>query len=269
MPPQELVRKAVQNELKAAKTEGINHMYRSRKETPRGSQTRLYCETRDAMVGLTIANNDQPLTPEQVKAEEARLDSYTRNPDELRKKRQQEQEDADRVTRIMRAIPDAFLFEYDGTEPGTATVGKQGDELVRLRFRPNPHYVPPSRVEQVLSGMQGMLLIDTNAYRIARIDGTLAKEVAFGWGILGHLDKGGHFLVEQSDIGDGSWDTRRMSLSFTGKILLFKHLDIKSTEVTSDYRQVPRDLTFAQGVEMLKKHLQELAENQVGVKNQK
>src|SRR5215469_12736590 len=142
MPPQELVRKAVQNELKAAKTEGINHMYRSRKETPRGSQTRLYCETRDAMVGLTIANNDQPLTPEQVKAEEARLDSYTRNPDELRKKRQQEQEDADRVTRIMRAIPDAFLFEYDGTEPGTATVGKQGDELVRLRFRPNPHYVP-------------------------------------------------------------------------------------------------------------------------------
>ena len=269
IPAKELVRKAVQNELRSAQTEGINHMYRSRKETPRGSQTRLYCETRDAMVGMTIANNDQPLTPEQVKAEEARLDSYIHNPDELRKKHQQEQEDADRVMRIVRALPDAFLYEYDGTEPGTATVGKQGDELARLRFRPNPHYEPPSRVEQVLSGMQGVLLIDTNAYRIAKIDGTLAKEVAFGWGILGHLDKGGHFLVEQSDIGEGSWDTRRMSLAFTGKILLFKHLDIRSTEVTSDYRPVPRDLTFAQGVEMLKKHLQELAENQPGIKNQK
>jgi hypothetical protein len=269
MPPQELVRRVVHNELGAAGSEGSNHMFRSRKETPRGSQTRLYCETRDAMVGMTIANNDQPLTPEQMKAEQDRLDSYLRNPDELRKKRQQEQEDADRVTRIVRAMPDAFLFEYDGSEPGTATVGKQGDELARLRFRPNPHYEPPSRVEQVLSGMEGTMLIDTNAYRIARIDGRLAKEVAFGWGILGHLDKGGHFLVEQADVGDGSWDTRRISLAFTGKILLFKHLDIKSTEVTSNYRPVPRNLSFAQGVELLKKHLQELAENHLGTPNQK
>ena len=109
--------------------------------------------------------------------------------------------------------------------------------------------------------MQGFVLIDSEARRIARIDGTLFKEVGFGWGILGHLDKGGHFLVEQRDVGDGSWDISRMSLSFTGKILLFKSIAIKSDEVFSDFRRVPADTTFAQGVEMLKAEEAKLAEN--------
>jgi len=58
--------------------------------------------------------------------------------------------------------------------------------------------------------------------------------VGFGWGILGHLDRGGRFLVEQGDVGDGSWDIQRMGLMFTEKLLFFKRIDIKSTESFSD-----------------------------------
>jgi hypothetical protein len=174
------------------------------------------------------------------------------NPEQLSRKHTQEQESAERTLRIVKALPDAFLFDYDGEQQGAADLGKEGARLVRLKFRPDPAYRPPSHVEDVLTGMQGFLLIDSAARRIARIDGTLFKEVGFGWGILGHLDKGGHFLVEQRDVGDGSWDVSRMSLSFTGKILLFKSIAIKSEEVFSDFRRVPATTTFAQGVEMLK-----------------
>ena len=52
-----------------------------------------------------------------------------------------------------------------------------------------------------------------------------------------------------------------MSLSFTGKILLFKSIAIKSDEVFSDFRRVPADTTFVQGVEMLKAEQAKLAEN--------
>jgi hypothetical protein len=158
-------------------------------------------------------------------------------------------------------MPDAFLYEYDSTEAGKPGLGKVGTELVRLKFRPNPKYEPPSHTEQVLAGMEGMLLIDPTSYRIARIDGTLFKEVGFGWGILGHLDKGGRFLVEQADVGDGTWDIQRMTLSFTGKILFFKKIDIKSTETLTDFHPVPRGLSFAQGVEILKKQESVLAED--------
>ncbi len=262
IPPAELVRTTVQNEVKASQTPSAKHMFVSVKETPRGSQTKLYCETREAMAGMAIAYDRKPLTAQQRQAEEARLDQIANDPAELAKKRQREKEDADRVRRIVRAMPDAFLFEYDGTEPGKSGVGRPGDELVRLKFRPNPSYEPPSRVEQVLTGMEGTLLIDANRRRIARIDGTLFKDVGFGWGILGHLDKGGHFLVEQSDVGDGAWDMARMSLALTGKILIFKRLDFRSTETYSDFRPVPDDLTFAQGVELLKKQEATLADNQ-------
>lgn len=262
LPPAELVRLTVQNEVKATQDPSARHMFVSLKETPRGSQTKLYCETKDAMAGMAIAYDRKPLTAQQRQAEEARLDQLANDPAELARKRAREKEDADRIGRIVRAMPDAFLYEYDGTEPGKPGTGKEGDELIRLKFRPNPKYDPPSRVEQVLTGMQGLLLIDANQRRIARIDGTLFREVGFGWGILGHLDKGGHFLVEQSDVGDGTWDMARMSLAVTGKILLFKRLDIKSTETYSDFRSVPSSLTFTQGVELLKKQEATLAENQ-------
>jgi hypothetical protein len=262
IPANDLVRATVQNEIKASDNPPARHMFASLKETANGSQTKLFCETKDAMAGMAIAFDGKPLTAQQHQAEEARLEQLMRSPAELAKKRQREKEDAERVTRIVRAMPDAFLFEYAGTERGQRGLGRDGDELIRLNFRPNPRYEPPSKVEQVLTGMQGYLLVDANKRRIARIDGTLFKEVSFGWGILGHLDKGGHFLVEQGDVGDGSWDMQRMGLTFTGKILLFKRLDIRSTEAFSDFRSVPLGLTFAQGVDLLKKEQATLAENQ-------
>jgi hypothetical protein len=258
--PTELVRSAVANEVAAANNNSIKHMFRSRKQTPQGSQTRLYVETQSAMAGMTIAYNDQPLTPEQMQREENHLAGLVSDPEQLSRKHSQEQQTAERTLRIVKALPDAFLYDYDGDERGAADLGKEGQQLVRLKFRPNPAYQSPSRVEQVLDGMQGFVLIDPAARRIARIDGTLFKEVGFGWGILGHLDKGGHFLVEQRDVGDGSWDTSRMSLNFTGKILFFKGISIKSEEVFSDFRRVPADTTFAQGVEMLKAEKAKLAE---------
>jgi hypothetical protein len=154
--------------------------------------------------------------------------------------------------RIVRAIPDAFLFQYAGEEQPSPGVGRPGHPLVKLTFHPNPSYQPPSRVEQVLTGMQGFVLIDPESPRLATIDGTLFREVGFGWGILGHLDRGGHFLVQQQVSGD-AWAVSRMSLKFTGKILFFKSLAIDSNEVFSGFQRVAIDLTFAQALELLRK----------------
>lgn len=258
--PVELVRQTVQNEI-AASNDSAKFMFLDRKQTPHGSQTKLVVETTQATAGILVAVNDKPLAVEQRQAEEARMQRLVNNPEELRKKQRSEREDNERINRIMRALPDAFLHEVDGTEIGRPGVGRAGDELVRLRFRPNPKYSPPSHIEQVLTGMHGYMLIDANKHRIARIDGILMKDVSFGWGILGHLDKGGHFLVEQGDVGDGNWEITRMDLAFTGKELFFKSVNINSNEVFSDFRPVPSDLTFAKGVELLKKEEAELAEN--------
>ncbi len=261
--PGELVRVTVANEVEAANHPNALHMFRSRRQTPKGSQTRLYVETQDALAAMLIAVDDHPLSAQQQQGEINHLAGLINNPDQLRKKRAREKEDEERTLRIVKALPDAFRYEYAGAESGEAGLGVSGGQLVKLKFRPNPEYSPPSRVEQVLEGMQGELLIDKAARRIARMDGTLFREVTFGWGIIGHLDKGGHFLVQQADLGlgDGAWGITEIKLNMTGKILLFKGLKMESDEVLSDFRKMPENLTFAQGVEMLKTEQDKLAHN--------
>ena len=253
--PANLVRRAVQNEVRQNADEHAHFMFKDQRRTARTWQTKLIVETRDAAAGMIIEQDGHPLIPQQQQAEDARLQNYLRNPEELARKRRQEQEDAERTMKIVKALPDAFLYEADGTESGSAGVGKSGAPLVRLKFRPNPNYDPPSREEQVLTGMQGHVLIDTAANRLAEIDAALEEQVAFGWGILGHLDRGGHFLVQQANVNNHEWELTRMELSFTGKIFLFKTLAIHSSDVFSHFHPVPADLTFAQGVELLHKEL--------------
>jgi hypothetical protein len=252
--PSELVRVTVANELAAANHPEVHHLFCSRRQTPKGSQTRIYVETSDAIAGMLVAANNRPLNPAQQKAETDRLASLINNPDQLRRKAAREKEDEDRSLRIVKALPYAFLYEYAGTENSAPGLGRPGDTLVKLSFKPNPNYNPPTHVEQVLTGMKGELLIDTQTCRLARIDGTLFQDVTFGWGILGHLNQGGHFRVQQADLGlgDGDWGITEMNLNMTGKILMFKSLSIVSDEVLTDFHRLPNKLTFAQGVEILK-----------------
>ena len=243
---QEMVRRAVANEINS-NHDDVSLMFRVRRQGPKGVQTREYVETAQGTAGMLVAMNDQPLNAAQRQQEFARLDQLLQNPAELQRKQKQQKEDSDRVDRMVKCLPDAFHYEYEGTEE------VNGLKLVRLRFEPNPDFDPPSREQQVFTGMDGFLLIEPHQARIARIDGTLFKDVGFGWGILGHLDRGGRFVVVQAPVANGYWTTVHMQLSFTGKALFFKSINIQTTEDSSDFRRVPGHLTFAQGVELLKK----------------
>jgi hypothetical protein len=239
-------------------------MFLTRKQTTHFSSLKLYVQTHDAVAGRVIAYNGQPLTPQQRQEEDARNERFIKNPAEMRAKQKEERDNRDRINKILKALPDAFLYEYDGFEPGTATYGHKGSELLRLKFRPNPDYDPPSRVEQVLTGMAGTALVDIKKQRMARMEGVLVKDVSFGWGFLGHLDKGGSIILEQANVGGDDWIMDRISISLTGKILLVKNIRYNQTESSTDFHKVPEDLTFEQGLALLKKQEEKiLAENKI------
>jgi hypothetical protein len=259
--PTELVRQTVQNEIRS-NNGNARFMYQDQKQTLQGSQISLIVETAQGSAEMLLTENGKPLPPQKRQAEEARLEGLAHNPAELRKKQKADREDSEHTNRIIKALPDAFIFEPDGTEIGREGIGHPGDQLVRLKFSPNPKYSAPSHTEQVLTGMSGYVLIDASRKRIAKMDGKLFKDVGFGWGILGRLDPGGQFIVQQGTVKDNDWEVTRMDLSFTGKVLMFKKLVIKSDECFTDFRPAPSDLSFAQAVELLKKQGSEIAENQ-------
>ena len=259
--PQELVRATVANEVAAANNRAVKFMFCSRKQTPKGAQDRVYAEANEAVASLAVSASDHPLNPQQQRAESDKLAQVASDPSALHRKQEHENQELEHTLRIVKALPDAFSYEYVGTENGEPGLGKSGGQLVKLHFKPNPSYSPPSTVEQVLQGMEGDVLIDPVAHRLARIDGALYKEVAFGWGIFGRLDKGGSFRVQQADAGDGNWVVTQMNLRMTGKILMVKSLNLMSDEVFSNFRRLPEDLPFARAVEMLKTEQEKLAQN--------
>ena len=255
VPAQELVRRAIANEEEASQ-QHVRLLYRLRTETPKaGAITKELVETNEGVVARLIAVSDKPPTAEQRQTDDERLQKLASDPQTRTAKRKQQKEDEERTTRMVRALPDAFLYEYDGFEPG-----KNGQQLIRLKFKPNPKYEAPNRELQVYYGMEGSMLIDPTEERLVKIQARLFKGVNFGWGILGHLDPGGQFEVEQSRVGGDRWEVTDMRLRFTGKVLLFKSLNINEHETAFDYRRAPDDLNFAQGIELLKKQPEYLAE---------
>lgn len=248
MSAQELVRRTVDHELKASNDESTHYMFKDRRQTPDGSKTKMMVETKQGTVAYLIAVNDRPLTSAERQQEDQRLQGLLSNPEEQNRKKKAQQADSDRVSRMFRELPNAFIYKYNGLVPG-----KNGHAWVSLTFEPNPKYDPPSRETSVFRAMSGNMTIDPKVERLAKIEATLFKDVNFGWGILGHLDKGGHFIVEQANIGDSRWEPTYMNIQFTGKALLFKTINLRQIESSSDYTRVPNDLTLAQGVDILKR----------------
>ncbi len=252
--PRQFVRDAVYNELHAH-SNGQHFMWKDVEKKVKATTTKLMVETSQGVISRLVALNGRPLNAQERAQDDARVNRLLSDPSALHKKQQQQKEDEEHANRVLASIPDAFNFKFLGLEDG------QSGKLVHYAFEPDPNFNPPNHESKVLQGMKGDLFIDANAKRIAKLDGTLVEQVEFGWGILGHLDKGGRFVIEQTNIGGNRWDTTRSYLHFTGKVLMMKSLNIQEDETMSDFQPVKPDLTIAQGIELMKKTDDTVAEN--------
>lgn len=241
--PGELVRAAIQNQLNDSSRP---HLFTWKERKYRGQYTQVehLVETPNGTVSRVMLIDDKPLSAAQQREEQERIRKML-DPAQMRRKRKEQQEDDQRTNKMLAAIPDAFDFQY--LDSSTAP---NGHNLVRIKFSPRPGFDPPSREIMVFTGMRGEVVVDETAQRLAKIDGTLFKDVNFGWGILGRLYKGGRFVVEQSEVTPTHWDTTKMILHFDGKALFFKSIHIDDNETSWDFQPVP-PMSVEQAVEFL------------------
>ena len=250
---QDLVRKVIARELEAEE-KPARYIYRLRREGPGGSWIRDIVDTRDGLVSRLVALNGQPLTAEERAQDDRRLEKLLANHEEQRKRQQRQKQDAEQTRRLLRVLPDAFLYDYDGAEPGPH------GELLRLKFRRNPKFDPPSRETVIYKGMEGTMVVEPRDLRVVRIDASLVQDATLGWGLLARLNKGGRFTLEQSLLPDGNLVTTGMTLDFTGKAFLFKTIRIKQKQSISNFRPAPIGLSLAEGIELLRKQDSPVAE---------
>ena len=237
------VRQTLQRELDAQKNDHTHWRYRFHREDEKGTQDRDVIDAKEGQIARTLLINGQPLSAEQRANDDARMRKLVDDPSERAKRAKREKEDEDKLMTMFKAIPDAFVFKYDGEENGQ----------VRLTFSPAPHYDPPTRELQVFRSLSGKMWIDHAAGRMARMDGTLFEDVTFGWGLLGRLNKGGTFSVVQSDVGHGHWDIIALDVTMSGHAIVFKSINVKQKQRVTDFQRMNDNLTIAEAYQMLVK----------------
>ncbi|MGA2651332.1 MAG: hypothetical protein ABSF28_12445 [Terracidiphilus sp.] len=242
---QALVARALATELRTAQDVSHPMRYRLRKSSPRLTSTKEIVETKDGDVARLVSLFDKPLSQTDEQTEEARLNVLYNDPSLQRHRKQGEEGDMAIVLRLLRMLPDAFLYTYAGSTAGPAGI------VHKFAFRPKPNFEPPDFETQALTTMTGVLSIDAAQERVTRLEGHLEQDTDYGWGVLGKLDKGGSVVIEQADVGGQQWRIARFQMKMDLRIL-FKTKNIDTTEEMTQYTPVPANIDYRKAIELLR-----------------
>jgi hypothetical protein len=241
MSADELVRRVVANETQLVDSDHSHWIYRQH-HVEDGKDTLKECvDTDQGALCRLIAEGGHPLSQSEQAKEKERLAELVKNPERQRKLQEARKKDGDQALKMLKMLPNAFHYEYAGTE---------GD-LVKLKFVPNPQFTPPDRESRVFHAMVGFMWVDRDAKRLVELSGKLTRDVDFGFGLLGHLYRGGTFQVKRADVGDGHWETTLLDVKIRGKALFFKTINADQRETTDNFAKAPGKLTMAEGMKML------------------
>jgi hypothetical protein len=243
--PHALVQAAIDNELKNSYGHRPPARYLLRKKTRNTDTTKEIVETSQGGVARLVAIHNQPLNATQIQAELQRLQELASDPAAQQHRHHNEERDAERITSVMRLLPEAFINHFEGS------VEAPNGTAIRMTFEPNPHFSPPTLESRILTGIRGEIWIDPTDLRVVRIEGHLFREVDYGWGILGTLYPGGTIRIEQVKTPECGWQLSHLVLNMTGKELMLKSLRVVVDETASDYHPVPPEWKYKDAINWL------------------
>jgi hypothetical protein len=198
-------------------------------------------ETVDGPVHRLLSVDGHEPSPSERKQNDERLRDLMQNPDARLELTKNSEADKKLLTDLLRVMPDAFVFEDQGTQ----------GSFEKLAFSPNPVYKPKTNEEKVLHAMSGVVLIDIDEKRLARLSATLTQQVDFGYGIIGHLRKGGTVDVNRIRLAPGIWKTSSFRIDINGRFVFFKTLNKQQDEAHSDFKAVAPDTTILQALRQI------------------
>jgi hypothetical protein len=239
----DFLRRVVNSELKAQANDHSHWMFEVKAGVSGKEQVKVAVQTREGYLDRLRLVNGQPITPEQERQEDERIARLLKKPEERKKRRHAQEQDARQTERLLKMLPDAVTARY----------GERQGDLEEILFEPNPKFHPSSHEAAVFHSMAGRIWVDTSQNRLAEIEGHLIKNVKFGGGLLGHLQKGGEFHVKQSEVAPGYWEITLLHVNMHGKALFFKTIAVQENEIRTNFRRVPDNLTLSEAAEQLQK----------------
>jgi hypothetical protein len=238
--PHDLVKDVVYNELQERKQTSL-WQYRVEKRIASQTVVEQQVETQSGLVYRVLGRQGVPLDHAGQQKETDRLRSLLRNPSEQARMKQDYEAEEQRLQRLIAAMPDAFVYTYDGMT----------EDNLQLSFVPNPAYNPQTYEARVYHALAGEILIQPRLKRLVKITGHIDKEIDFGYGLLGRIEKGGTFQIGREQVAVNRWKTNLLDVHISGRIVFFKAISKDQHELRSAFQPVAANFSLQDAVALL------------------
>lgn len=190
-----------------------------------------------------ISENGVPLSPEQAKKEDRRVQEEfvkaERDREKDEKKVAQRRAERDKKEKEGTEIS-PFLKACEFVSPRREQW--EGRETIVFDFRPKEGFRPKSREESLIAKLVGVVWIDPIDKQVIRLEARLAEGFKIGGGLVASLKPGAAVVIEQTRMAQGVWLPRFAQVSLSVKILLFGGGDYNQTVEWSDYKHFSGDV---------------------------
>ncbi len=196
-----------------------------------------------------IVKNDQPLSPEEERKEQRKLDKsihkvQNETPRQRAKRLAERDEAKEEQRKWIAEIQNTFHFRLRGEE----TVA--GIETYVIEADPKPGYKPAFGKAKFLTKMKGIFWIGKTDYSWVRIEAETLDTISFGW-VLFRLGKGSAMRFTQTKVNDEVWMRDSFRVRLNGRVALLKDIYREILGAYSEFRKFSADsnLTFTGMVE--------------------
>lgn len=116
---------------------------------------------------------------------------------------------------LVNAMNDAFIPKWAGQET------KNGHFCDVFELDPNPDFHPHNVFQDALASATARLWVDHDADQMVRGEAHITRDISFWGGIIGKLNRGSVFSMDQEEIAPGVWMPTRYQYDFSGRKFLF------------------------------------------------
>ncbi|HKO04825.1 MAG TPA: hypothetical protein VJW51_08750 [Candidatus Acidoferrales bacterium] len=143
--------------------------------------------------------------------------------------------------RAVEGFRDAYQVTWIGAE--TLPNSPSPRPLAKLLLDPKPGPASGSIATELLAASRLTIWVQPESGAVVQLDAELVRDLSFGGGLLGKIDKGGRVHIEQMQVAPDIWLPRTTTDQVQGRKLL-SHQESARTIEARDYRRVgpPADL---------------------------
>ncbi len=142
---------------------------------------------------------------------------------------------ADQARQEEAKVLDEILDIYDITMLGRSLEGQHS--AIVLSFQPRRSYKPRTEGGRILAKVGGKAWVSEEDFQLIRVEAQLVDPISFGLGLLARLDRGATAVFERRKVNDEIWLPASARFAGTGRLLLFRGLNLDVTSDYSDYRR--------------------------------